>query len=132
VTKGYMKHFYLGQGVGLLSVSFFAILHHFYAKNPSLLLDGFPSLPATSTMHIPLAVSLTMTNYLTESTNVLFGVERQRERKCILRDDRRVQNLLPDDNSDGWRQVIREEARVFSEQLNGKPVDMDLGTLDGM
>ncbi|KAG7531053.1 hypothetical protein FFLO_04608 [Filobasidium floriforme] len=131
VTKGYMKHFYLGQGVGLLSVSFFAILHHFYAKNPSLLLDVFPSLPATSTMHIPLAVSLTMTNYLTEWTNVLFGVERQRERKSILRDDRRVQNLLPNDNSDGWTQVIREEARVFSEQLNGRPVDMDLGTLDG-
>jgi hypothetical protein len=127
-----MKHFYLGQGVGLLSVSFFAILHHFYAKNPSLLLDVFPSLPATSTMHIPLVVSLIMTNNLTEWTNILFGLKRQCERKSILRDDRRVQNLLPDENSDGWRQVIREEARVFSEQLNGKTVDMDLGTLDIM
>lgn len=77
-------------------------------------------------MHIPLAVSLTMTNYLTEWTNVLLGLERHHERMGILRDDRRVQNLLSDDNSDGWRQVIREEARVFSEQLN------DLGTLDGM
>lgn len=127
-----MRHYYLGQGISLLSVSFYAILHHFYARNPALSIDVFPSLSVTSTVHIPLAISLTMTNYLTEWTSGMMLFVRHHERMGALRDDRRIRNLLPSDNSEGWTQVIRMEARTTSEEMNGKELNLDLGALDDL
>lgn len=132
VTNNYMRSFYFGQGLGLINISLFAILHHFYAKNPALLLDAFPSLPATSTAHIPLAVSATMTMNLIGWTHMLMSLERYRDCQAQLRDDRRVVETLPREHAHGWIEVVREQARNTIAGLGGKDICLDVGTRDGL
>ena len=132
VTYDYRRSFYFGQGLGLMSMSLYAILHHYYAKSPALLLDAFPSLPATSTNHIPLAVSATMTTYLTEWTGMLWRLERYSECQAQLRDDRRVIEGLPEEHAEGWKEVVREQARATLKGLGGKDICLDVGTRDGL